>query len=53
MSTILRELKILWKENEGFRILIWTFAVFFSIAFVLLLIEQNYFPRGGEVLPMV
>ena len=34
-------MKQLWKENDGFRLLVWTFGIFFVIAGVWLYMEEK------------
>ncbi len=33
-------MRALWKENDGFRLLVWVFVAFFAIASVWMVIEK-------------
>ena len=37
------------RSYEGVKILIWTFAIFFTLAWIGLKVEQKYFPRDPNV----
>lgn len=33
------------KDNEDFKILVWTFASFFIMAAIALIVQENFFPK--------
>jgi hypothetical protein len=39
----------LWRENEGFRLIIYVFVGFFTLAFILVKLEERYFPPPEPV----